>query len=123
MSKNPIVHWELMGENADAQREFYSSIFDWKLSAPEGFENYYLTDAEDTGVGGGVGRGIDAMPTYATLYVQVDDIEVSLGDIETNGGQTVVPRTEVPGTVTFALFNDPAGNLVGLVEAETPPEE
>jgi hypothetical protein len=29
----------------------------------------------------------------------------------------------IPGMVTFGLFTDPAGNLVGLVEAETPPAE
>jgi len=29
----------------------------------------------------------------------------------------------IPGTVTFGLFADPAGNLVGLVEAETPAAE
>jgi len=31
-----------------------------------------------------------------------------------------MPRTEIPGVVTFGLFNDPAGNLVGLVEEDTP---
>ena len=60
------------------------------------------------------------MPNYAAIYVQVDDIEVSLGEIASIGGTTVVPRTEIPGTVTFALFTDPAGNMVGLVEGETP---
>jgi predicted enzyme related to lactoylglutathione lyase len=29
-----------------------------------------------------------------------------------------MPRTEIPEVVTFALFSDPAGNLVGLVEAD-----
>lgn len=120
MGANPIVHWELMGEDADAQKSFYGSIFDWDLQAVEGFDNYYMVGAEETGVGGAVGRGNDQMPSYMTFYVQVDSIDGSLDDIEEAGGKTVVPRTEIPGTVTFALFNDPAGNLVGLVEAETP---
>ena len=30
--------------------------------------------------------------------------------------KTVVPRTVVPGVVTFALFTDPAGNRLGLAE-------
>ena len=123
MSANPIVHWELMGPDGDAQKAFYGSIFDWEFDTPEGFENYHMVDREATGVGGAVGQGNENMPNYFALYVQVDDIEVSLGDIESNGGSTVVPRTEIPGTVTFALFNDPAGNLVGLVEAETPAAE
>jgi len=28
----------------------------------------------------------------------------------------VLPPTNVPGVVTFALFKDPAGNLMGLVQ-------
>ncbi len=120
MSANPIVHWELMGADGESQKAFYGSIFDWEFDLPEGFDNYYLTSAEATGVGGAVGQGNEHMPSYAAIYVQVDDIEISLGDVESNGGSTVVPRTEIPGTVTFALFNDPAGNLVGLVEAATP---
>ena len=123
MSANPIVHWELMGADGEAQKKFYSSIFDWEFDSPEGFENYHLTDAEDTGVGGAVGQGPENHPSYAAIYVQVDDIEVSLAEVEANGGSTVIPRTEIPGTVTFAQFSDPAGNLVGIVEAEVPAAE
>jgi predicted enzyme related to lactoylglutathione lyase len=32
------------------------------------------------------------------------------------GGRVVLPPTEVPGVVTFALFKDPAGNLMGLIK-------
>ena len=120
MSANPIVHWELMGADGDSQKAFYSTIFDWEFESPEGFDGYHLTSADATGIGGAVGQGNENMPSYAAIYVKVDDIEVSLGDIASNGGTTVVPRTEIPGTVTFALFTDPAGNMVGLVEAETP---
>jgi len=120
MSANPIVHWELMGADGEGQKTFYSSIFDWEFQSVEGFDGYHMTSPEATGIGGAVGKGNEHMPNYAAMYVQVEDIEVSLGDIASNGGTTVVPRTEIPGTVTFALFTDPAGNMVGLVEAETP---
>ncbi len=121
MSSNPIVHWELMGADGEAQKAFYESIFDWKLEATEGLDNYHMVSSDDVGVGGGVGQGNEQMPNYMTIYVQVESIDESLGQIEARGGTTVVPRTVMPGTVTFGLFNDPAGNLVGLVEAATPP--
>lgn len=120
MSANPIVHWEIMGEDAEGQKEFYESIFDWTFKPVEGFENYHTVSSEEAGVGGAVGRGSDELPSYITFYVEVGDIDASLDAIEEAGGKTVVPRTEIPGTVTFALFNDPAGNLVGLVEDEVP---
>ena len=120
MSANPIVHWELMGADGNAQKVFYERNFDWKFESPEGFDNYHMVSGDDMGVGGAVGQGNEQMPTYQAIYIQVDNIDASLGNIEKSGGVTVMPRTEIPGTVTFALFNDPGGNLVGLVEATTP---
>ncbi len=121
MSANPIVHWELMGADGDAQKTFYQANFDWKLEPQEGLDNYHMVSGDDVGVGGAVGQGNEQMPNYMTIYIQVEGIDESLGQIEASGGATVVPRTVIPGTVTFGLFNDLAGNLVGLVEAATPP--
>jgi len=50
-----------------------------------------------------------------TFYIQVPDINQHLGTIEQAGGRTVLPHTETD-MVTFALFADPEGNVVGLVE-------
>ena len=79
-----------------------------------------MVSADDVGVGGAVGQGNEQMPNYMTIYIQVDSIDEALSGIEASGGATVMPRTEIPGVVTFGLFNDPAGNLVGLVEEDTP---
>ena len=118
MSKNPIVYWELMGPDGDAMETFYSTIFDWQFQSPPGFDNYPMTDAEATGVGGAVGQGMDEMPSYAAIYVQVEDIDETLQDVEKEGGKTIVPRTVIPDTVVFGMFHDPAGNLVALVEED-----
>lgn len=118
MSKNPIVHWELMGPDGDAMRTFYSTIFDWKLQSPPGFDDYHMTDAGDTGVGGAVGKGMEDMPAYSAIYVQVESIDETLQAVERAGGETVVPRTVIPDTVVFGMFHDPAGNLVAVVEEE-----
>jgi uncharacterized protein len=118
---NPIVHWEIMAPDGDKLGAFYNDIFDWEAATTPGFESYYLVDAEKTGVGGAVGQGPEGMPNYVAIYVEVPDIDAHLAKIEGAGGSTVMPRTEIPGVVTFALFADPAGNTVGLVEPEMPP--
>ena len=46
----------------------------------------------------------------------VDDIDEALAKVEANGGSVVLGRTEVPDVDTFALFKDPAGNLLGIAE-------
>ena len=123
MAEHKIVHWELMGPDGDKLAAFYGDLFGWSLTPTPGLDGYNMTEAEETGIGGAVGQGNEKMPQYQTIYVQVDSIDEHLGKVEGAGGTTAVPRTVIPGMVTFGLFTDPAGNLVGLVEAETPPAE
>jgi predicted enzyme related to lactoylglutathione lyase len=46
--------------------------------------------------------------------IEVDDLQAALESVESLGGKTVTPITEVPGLVTFAEFQDPQGNVIGL---------
>ena len=117
---NPVVHWEIMGEDGSGLAKFYEGLFDWQPSETPGFDAYYVVDAEQTGVGGAVGKGPEGTGSYLTFYIQVDDIDDHLARIAAAGGSTLMPRTEIPGVVTFAMFQDPAGNTVGLVEEAVP---
>ena len=54
----------------------------------------------------------------AILYVGVADISATLQKVVANGGSIRYPRFEVPGRVVLGIFEDPAGNSVGLVEME-----
>lgn len=119
----PIVHWEIMGPDGGALNTFYADLFGWKGEAVPGFNDYYMITPESAGIGGAVGQGSDDSPSYLTMYIEVDSIDEHLEKINAAGGSTMVPRTVIPGTVVFAMFADPAGNMVGLVEPETPAVE
>jgi hypothetical protein len=56
-----------------------------------------------------------------TFYVEVPDIKASLATIEAAGGKTIMPREVLPGMITLAIFTDPHGNVIGLVEPGIPP--
>ena len=115
---NPIVHFELMGPDGHALKAFYGDLFDWQLDLVPGFDAYYTVEGDTVGgVGGAVGQGPEDGPSYLTLYMEVESIDDHLARIEAAGGQTITPRTVIPDTVIFALFADPAGNMVGLVES------
>lgn len=118
-----IVHWEFMGPDGAAIITFYESLFGWKTEEVPGFDGYNLVGADQAGVGGAVGQGSESMPAYVTVYVQVDDVTEHLAKAEAAGGRIVMPRTVVPDMVTFGLLADPAGNVVGVVEAEMPSAE
>jgi predicted enzyme related to lactoylglutathione lyase len=113
---NPVVHFEIVGKDGAALQRFYGDLFGWTISpVPE--MGYGLVEKEEGGIGGGVGQTQDG-GGYVTFYVQVDDPQAYLDRAESLGARTVMPVTEVPGVVTFALFADPEGHVVGVVKAE-----
>ena len=113
----PVVHFEVLGQDGGKLQTFYSELFDWTINADNPMK-YGLVEAQGgKGIGGGVGAGGDA-PNHVTFYVEVDDLQAYLDRLERMGGKTIVPVTEIPNMVTFALFADPEGNTVGLVKSE-----
>ncbi|HET7488589.1 MAG TPA: VOC family protein [Acidimicrobiales bacterium] len=113
---NPVVHFEIMGGEGAALVDFYAGTFGWEIDAANPM-NYGLVPAAEGGIGGGVGPAMDGKP-FVTVYIQVDDLAKALEAVEAGGGTTLMPPTEVmPGGPNIALFNDPAGNRVGLVLA------
>jgi uncharacterized protein len=112
---NPVVHFEVLGKDAKALQGFYAQIFDWQMEPV--MDSYAMVRPEgDKGIAGGVGSAPDGAPGHTTFYVEVDDLQATLNQIETAGGSTVQPPMDVPNGPSIALFRDPDGNLVGLVK-------
>jgi predicted enzyme related to lactoylglutathione lyase len=110
------VHFEIMGADGPKLRDFYSTLFDWQFQVMPGEGMDYGTVTPGPGgIGGGVGA-TPGVPNYVTIYVTVDDINATLVRAEAMGSKTVMPRTVIPNIATWALFSDPEGHLVGLVE-------
>ena len=109
---NPVIHFEIQVKDAGAAQEFYRKLFDWNIDADNPM-NYGVVDTQ----AGGINGGVTAAPTapQVVFYVGVDDLQASLDRAESLGGKTVVPPTEIPGVVTFAMMSDPEGNVIGLV--------
>lgn len=111
---NPVVHFEVTGKDGKKLQEFYSNAFGWSINADNPM-NYGIVEAPDgQGIGGGVSGGEG--PNQVTFYIAVDDPQAYLDKVESLGGKTVMPVTEIPDMVTFAQFADPEGNVVGLVK-------
>ena len=115
MSK-PIVGWfEVTGQDGPALQRFYSELFGWEVTDAGGGVGYGLVAAGEKGIGGGIGASPDGGPGWVTFYVEVDDPAAYLAEAEKLGAKTVVPLSEVPDYgLTFAMFTDPEGHLVGL---------
>lgn len=110
---NGAVHWEVGGRDLDSLTEFYRGLFGWEPASWD--ENYRLvTPAE--GIGGGLMRCHDDMPPYVTFYVGVEDLDSMLTKVSELGGSSLVPPTPIPGVGAFAMFLDPEGNCIGIMQ-------
>ena len=107
---SPIVYFEIAGPDGASLRSFFKSVFGWEIDGAS-------TIASSST--GGLRGGIREDPPDKVLYIGIDDIDDVLAKVESNGGSVVLPRTVVPEVVTFALFKDPAGNLLGVAENGT----
>ena len=112
---NPVVHFEVHSKNSAALRSFYGDLFGWKLGVvPDGSYALVDTDAGGAGIRGGIAEPLSDV-TGVLFYIQVPDIDAYLGRVKEAGGSVLMERTD-SGPVTTALFADPDGNPVGLVE-------
>ena len=114
---NAIVHFELNGPDAEQTAKFYSELFGWHVqTVPQG--GYHLIDTHGGGgMNGGIGQTREGQPSSVVFYVETPDIQATLDKAESLGAKTVVPLTEME-MVTFALFADPDGNAIGLVQSD-----
>jgi hypothetical protein len=108
----PIVFFDIAGPDLQKQKAFYEGVFGWTVS-----EEGHLNTPVAAPLPGILRVEAEAgFQPERLLYLGVDDITATLDQIVANGGGVVFPRIAVPGVVILALFTDPAGNRMGLVE-------
>ncbi len=113
---NPVTHFEVVGKDAQALQTFYGDAFGWRIepSMPTYAMAYPGVEGR---INGGIGSAMDGGSGHVTFYIDADDLEATLETIEGLGGQRVIGPTDVPNGPRLALFADPEGHVVGLIEA------
>ncbi len=114
----PVVHFEIISDDAGKAQEFYGDLFGWNIDSDNPM-NYGMVDTEsdDKGINGGIGEDMADTGGHLTFYVEVPNVEETLQKAVEKGGTIVLDAMDIPGGPTIGLFNDPDGRRVGLVEA------
>jgi predicted enzyme related to lactoylglutathione lyase len=109
---HPVIHAEIRSSDPDATRAFFADLFGWTYSdgAFPGY-SFVATGAEGT-VPTAIGP-LQGGSEAALFFVGVEDVEATLAKAEKLGGTIVQPAQQVPG-VTFGVFADAQGHLVGV---------
>lgn len=108
---NKMCHFELFAEDLDQAEKFYGPLFGWQMH-PMG-DDYRLIQIEG-GVGGAFFKQETAVQRVR-CYIEVEDIDAKLAEIEAAGGIGMCPKTKISDEHGFfAMFSDTQGNMLGL---------
>jgi hypothetical protein len=115
---HPVVHFEIIGQDAAKLRSFYAAAFDWDVGRPDpNLGGYALVKPAAPGhIGGGIGGGVEGYEGHVTFYVAVDDIDAALAKIGELGGTRLMGPEPLPDGARFAMIADPEGHVIGLVQ-------
>jgi uncharacterized protein len=124
MMGQPVIHFEVIGRNPHALRNYYGELFGWEFDtsgpvsgAVSEAGNYGFVDrtaGDGVGIPGGVGGGA-GFQGHAIFYVGVPDVEAALNQAESLGGTRVMGPDRAPGTdLVVGHFADPEGHLIGV---------
>ena len=111
---SPIVYFEITGKDNAVLEDFYRAVFDWQLT-PAG--DHYSHVIPGGGINGGIGRSMGGGSGYVTFYAEVADIAQTLTVVEGRGGQRVMGPEQMPNGPLLALFTDPEGRTIGIIQA------
>jgi predicted enzyme related to lactoylglutathione lyase len=111
---NSFVHVELATQDLEKAKQFYTSLFDWKLEEVPQL-NYTLIGVGE-GTGGGMMKGPEGVPSYWLPYVNVEDIQASTEKAKTLGATVMHGPMEVPGAGWICVIRDPTGAAIGFYQ-------
>jgi predicted enzyme related to lactoylglutathione lyase len=109
-----IVHWEIQSQSPEKLHGFYADVFGWDVDANNPMKYGMVASGGKDGINGGIG-GSPVPGSRVLVYANVPDIDHALGRIQSRGGKTVMPRTDL-GMVIMAIYEDPEGNTMGIIE-------
>ena len=119
----PVVHFEVIGQDGEKLRRYYSELFGWEINADNEM-NYGIVGRDGNlgpdgiGIGGGIAGGPPGYEGHVTFYVAVPDIEAALQKAESLGGTRVMGPETIMGSLELGQFKDPEGHVIGLVKPE-----
>ena len=126
MSAFGLFGWyELMTPDPAAAQAFYTKVIGWGVQPWEMPDMHYaMWTANGDPMGGCMELPREARemgaPPHWLGYVYVPDAAVCVAKAVELGGQIFVPPTPIPTVGTFAVFADPQGATIAILQPEQP---
>src|ERR1700723_618451 len=116
-------HLALNADNVQRAKAFYESVFGWTFE-PWGPPDYYQVKNAGGGLIGALQGRRELKPGAKMLGFEatmgVEDLAVTIATVEASGGKAVTAPIYIEGVGRLVYFEDPEGNLVGVMQYDAP---
>lgn len=120
-AKLGTVGWiDLTVDDAESVRDFYAAVVGWR---PEPVDMGNYADFSMTSADGEARAGVcharggnEGIPKAWMIYINVDDLDVSLAACRDRGGEVIGEIRSMGDTSRYVFIRDPVGAVCALFE-------
>jgi predicted enzyme related to lactoylglutathione lyase len=121
MKVNPVVYFEIPVLDLDRACDFYSNVFETKLTQEvvDGYQMAFFETSDDSfGASGALVVGEVYVPSHqgCFLYFGVESIDETIARAEELGGSVLYPKKSNGDLGSVAEIQDSEGNRIALHE-------
>jgi predicted enzyme related to lactoylglutathione lyase len=131
---NPVVHFEIPGENMERMKKFYEGAFGWKMNQlGQEMGDYVVVNTSETDEkgmiknpgninGGFYKKSSDPLSQYPSVVVAVEDIDTAMQNVKDSGGTVIGGQKRdgtpdmIPGVGLVASIIDTEGNRISILQ-------
>ena len=118
---NRVVWPELMTPDEIGAVDFYTGLFGWSTKPASGIESAEYVEWVNHGesIGGMLpmrGDQWQGVPPHWQVYVTVADCDERVARATALGAKICVPPRDIPNTGRFAMFFDPQGAAISIIQ-------
>jgi len=119
--ENIGTYFEIPVNDLDRAMKFYTAVFECEFVLESIHGNqmaFFPFYAGKAGVTGGLAKGESYKPSLngSLVYLGSPNIDETLRKVHLAGGETLFPKTAVPGLGFSAEFKDSEGNRIALFQ-------
>lgn len=116
---NTLCWNELMTNDTERAKDFYTKLFGWKTKTDSGGGMPYtewINGEEHIGGMMQIQPDMGPMPPAWGLYFAVEDCDAMVRKATAMGARTYVPPTDIPNVGRFSVLADPQGAVFNIIK-------
>jgi len=106
---NPVNHFQIMSKEPEVTAKFYSELFGWRVSDPLAMGYRNINTGTDEGIRGSIWPMPGGTPSFAQLFIAVDDVREAASKARKLGARLLIPAIKLPDGSEMSVLSDPQG--------------